>query len=81
MRYIMCYSKPSVELACHHILRLVVAGVRRVQGARTRPADNLVTNWENGISAAFDVTVASPLNSSTITGIYSGAAARAAALR
>ena len=22
----------SVELACHHILRLVVAGVRRVQG-------------------------------------------------
>ena len=36
-----------------------------------------------GISAAFDVTVASTLNSSTITeaGMYSGAAARAAELR
>ena len=46
-------------------------------------ADILVTNWDNGISAAFDVTVASPLNSSTITeaGMYSGAAARAAELR
>ena len=47
------------------------------------PADILVTNWDNGISAAFDVTVASPLNSSTLTeaGMYSGAAARAAELR
>ena len=53
------------------------------ESLRTRPADILVTNWNNGISAAFDVTVASPLNSSTITeaGMYSGAAARAAELR
>eukprot|EP00731_Ephydatia_muelleri_P016878 Em0009g1302a len=53
------------------------------ESSRTRPADILVTNWDNGISAAFDVTVASPLNSSTITevGMYSGAAARAAELR
>ena len=45
------------------------------ESSRTRPADILVTNWDNGISAAFDVTVASPLNSSTITeaGMYSGA--------
>ncbi|KAL5477912.1 hypothetical protein EMCRGX_G024767 [Ephydatia muelleri] len=53
------------------------------ESSRTRPADILVTNWDNGISAAFDVTVASPLNSSTITeaGMYSGAAAKAAELR
>ncbi|KAL5484137.1 hypothetical protein EMCRGX_G020585 [Ephydatia muelleri] len=52
-------------------------------GSRTRPADILVTNWDNSISAAFDVTVASPLNSCTITeaGMYSGAAVRAAELR
>ena len=31
--------------------------------ARTRPADILVTNWDCGISAAFDITVTSPLNS------------------
>eukprot|EP00731_Ephydatia_muelleri_P011801 Em0006g695a len=53
------------------------------ESSRNRPTDILVTNWDNGISAAFDVTVASPLNSSTITeaGMYSGAAARAAELR
>ncbi|KAL5496185.1 hypothetical protein EMCRGX_G012423 [Ephydatia muelleri] len=51
--------------------------------AWTRPADLLVTNWDNGISAAFNVTVASPLNSNTITKavMYSSAAARAAELR
>ena len=81
MCYVMCYSKPSIELACHHTLRLIVAGVRRVQGARTRPAEIRVINWDNSISAAFNVTVASPLNSSTITSMYSGAAARAAELR
>ncbi|KAL5496636.1 hypothetical protein EMCRGX_G012960 [Ephydatia muelleri] len=45
------------------------------ESSRTRQADILVTNWDNGISAAFEVTVASPLNSSTITeaGMYSGA--------
>ena len=32
--------------------------------SRTHPVDILVTNWDNGISAAFDVTVTSPLNSS-----------------
>ena len=31
--------------------------------SRTRPADILVTNWDCGTSAAFDITVASPLNS------------------
>ena len=59
-----------------------MVGVMR--GSRTRPADILVTNWDNCISAAFNVTtVASLLNSSTITeaGMYSVAAARAAELR
>ena len=31
--------------------------------SRTRPADILVTNWGCGTSAAFDITVASPLKS------------------
>ena len=30
--------------------------------SRTHPADILVTNWDCGTSAAFDITVASPLN-------------------
>eukprot|EP00731_Ephydatia_muelleri_P000250 Em0001g250a len=50
--------------------------------SRTRQADILVTNWDNGISAAFDITVASPLNSSVMeAGMYSGVAARAAEFR
>ena len=53
MRYVMCYSIPSVELTCHHILRLVVAAWGQ-ECSRTRPADILVTNWDNGISAAFE---------------------------
>ena len=53
------------------------------ESSRTRLADILVTNWDNGISAAFDVTVTSPLNSSIImeVGMYSGVAARAAKFR
>ena len=45
--------------------------------------DILVTIWDNGISAAFDVTVTSLLNSSIImeAGMYSGVAARAAEFR
>ncbi|KAL5457011.1 hypothetical protein EMCRGX_G034244 [Ephydatia muelleri] len=51
--------------------------------SRTRSADILVTNWDKGISAAFNVTVTSPLNSSVVTeaGMYSGVAARAAEFR
>ena len=51
--------------------------------SRTHPVDILVTNWDNGISAAFEVTVTSPLNSSVImeVGMYSGVAARAAEFR
>ena len=52
------------------------------ESSKTHPADILVTNWDNGISVAFDVTLASPLTSTiTEAGIYSGAAARAAELR
>ena len=51
--------------------------------SRTHPVDILVTNWDNGISAAFDVTVTSPLISSVVmeVGMYSGVAARAAEFR
>ena len=50
------------------------------ESSRTRPADILATNWDNGISAAFDATVTSLLNSSIIMEVdmYSGVAARAA---
>ena len=34
---------------------------------RTRPADVLVPNWDLGKPAAFDLTVASPLNQSILT--------------
>ena len=42
--------------------------------ARTRPADILVTNWDYGTSAAFDITVTSPLNSPNMleAGMYQG---------
>eukprot|EP00731_Ephydatia_muelleri_P008724 Em0004g1062a len=65
------------------VIHLEVGSGWGQESSRTRPADILVTNWDNGISAAFDVTGASPLNSSTITeaGMYSGVAARAAELR
>ena len=33
---------------------------------RTRPADVLVPNWDLGKPAAFDLTVASPLNQSIL---------------
>ena len=41
---------------------------------RTRPADILVTNWDCGTSAAFDITVASLLNSINMleAGMYQG---------
>ena len=42
MRYIMCYSIPSVELASSH---LEVGSGWGQESSRTRPADILVTNW------------------------------------
>ncbi|KAL5505320.1 hypothetical protein EMCRGX_G006734 [Ephydatia muelleri] len=73
----------SPEQECQLDGSLNDLGIAHVPFPIALKADILVTNWDNGISAAFDVTVASPLNSSTITeaGMYSGAAARAAELR
>ncbi|KAL5488731.1 hypothetical protein EMCRGX_G017716 [Ephydatia muelleri] len=77
-------TEPSTSWNYLHGLRGVTASTH-TYGTNWgySPHRILVTNWDNGISAAFDVTVASPLNSSTITeaGMYSGAAARAAELR
>ena len=52
-------------------------------GLRTHPADILVTTWSIKDSAAFDVTVISPLNSSIVSeaGVTAGVAARAAEMR
>ena len=60
MRYVMCYSFRRAGLSSH----LEVGSGWVQESSRTRPADILGTNWDNGISAAFDVTIASPLNSS-----------------
>ena len=48
--------------------------------SRTRPADILVTNWDCGTSAAFDITVTPPLNSHTMleAGMYQGVSANKA---
>ena len=43
--------------------------------ARTRLADILVTNWDCGTSAAFDITVTSPLNMLE-AGMYQGVSAK-----
>ena len=51
--------------------------------SNTRPADILVSNWDGSASAAFDISVTSPLNSSLVVeaGMSSGVAARAAEKR
>ena len=52
-------------------------------GSNTRPADILVSNWDGSASAAFDISVTSPLNSSLVVeaGMLSRVAARAAEKR
>ena len=49
----------------------------------TRPADVLVANWSLGKPAAFDLTVASPLNPSIFSeaGVTAGSAAKVAECR
>ena len=51
--------------------------------SRTHPADILVTNWDCETSAAFDITVASPLNSINIleVGMCQDVSAKAAEQR
>ena len=51
--------------------------------SNTRPVDILVSNWDGSASAAFDISVTSPLNSSLVVeaGMSSGVAARAAEKR
>ena len=48
--------------------------------SHTQPADILVKNWVLGKPAAFDLTVTSPLNPTTLpeAGVTSGSAAMAA---
>ena len=75
-----CHLCPGNSLDSLHGVSLEVGSGWGQESSRTHSADILVTNWDNGISAAFDVTVTSPLNSSIImeAGMYSGVAARAA---
>ena len=50
-----------------------------IEKPKSRPADIIVANWDRGFSAAFDVSVISPLNPLHIVeaGISPGAAAKA----
>ena len=80
MLYVICSSILSVELACHHILKLVVAGARTAQGPSSRhPCHQLGQRHLSSlrchcyISAQFYSVIVE-------AGMYSGVAARAAEL-
>eukprot|EP00731_Ephydatia_muelleri_P025227 Em0017g310a len=51
--------------------------------SHTRPADLLLTNWATGKTAAFDISVTSPLNTLTLleAGVAAGSAAQATETR
>ncbi|KAL5479457.1 hypothetical protein EMCRGX_G022983 [Ephydatia muelleri] len=51
--------------------------------SHTRPADLLLTNWATGKTAAFDISVTSPLNTLTLleAGVSAGSAAQATETR
>ena len=64
-------------------VRLEVGGGLGRDKALTRPADILVSNLSGSASAAYDITVTSPLNPSIIleAGVSAGTAAKAAEVR
>ena len=68
---------------CHQGGQLEVGYGLGVDKRHSRPADILVQNWIIGKPAAFDFTVASPLNLTTLTeaGFTRGSAAMAAEVR
>ena len=74
-------NKKIVHFAMHlyqlTLMLDVVGG--SVDKSNTRPADILVSNWDGSVSAAFDISVTSPLNSSLVVEscMSSGVAARA----
>ena len=64
-------------------VRLEAGGGLGMDKALTRPADVLVSNPSGSASAAYDITVTSPLNPSIIleAGVSAGSAAKAAEVR
>ncbi|KAL5516534.1 hypothetical protein EMCRGX_G001894 [Ephydatia muelleri] len=73
----------AIYEACHQAslsVRLEVGGGLGRDKALTRPADILVSNPSGSASAAYDITVTSPLNPSIIleAGVSAGTAAKAA---
>ena len=64
-------------------VRLEAGGGLDKDKALTRPADILVSNPSGSASAAYDITVTSPLNPSFISeaGVSAGMAAKAAEVR
>ena len=76
----------AVHEACHQAslsVRLEAGGGLGKDKALTHPADVLVSNPSGSASAAYDITVTSPLNPSIIleAGVSAGSAAKAAEVR
>ena len=74
--------RDALAETCHraHLSVQVEAGSDlTADHSHTRPADLLLTNWATGKTAAFDVSVTSPLNTLTLleAGVSAGSAARA----
>ena len=76
LRNVICSTFQRAGLSAH----LEVGCGWGHDNSRTQPADILVTNWDCGTSAAFNITVASPLNSLNMleAGMYQGVPAKAA---
>ena len=51
-------------ISFHKVFNLCLEEVSSwsIEKPKSRPADILVANWDRGFSAAFDVSVTSPLN-------------------
>ena len=82
----MCLSiYPAVTVFNNnnYYLSLTPQLVTRISAGRTRPADILVTSWGVKDTAAFDITVTSPLSPKIVSeaGVSAGVAAKAAESR
>ena len=59
-------SLVSVELMAHLGIQVEAGNDLTADHSHTHPADLLLTNWTTGTTAAFDISVTSPLNTHTL---------------
>eukprot|EP00731_Ephydatia_muelleri_P002291 Em0001g2291a len=71
------------EFCCCAHLSVEAGNDLTADHSHTRPADLLLTNWATGKTAAFDISVTSPLNTLTLleAGVSAGSAAQATETR